>query len=202
MNTQRVGLMAMRRDPQVGSRKLTSTDDKPRPLARTFTLREHSQEADNQYITPINSPVSTEKLSHSDADRLLAEQRLKRPVSPHLQIYDYRQTWLSGSVWQRITGSLLTGGLYVFGAAYLVAPLTGWHLETTSMAAAVAAWPAFAKGGLKFLIAWPFTQHAIAGVRHLVWDFALGFNKPTIAKTTNVLWVTGILSAAGLAAFL
>ncbi|TLS31114.1 hypothetical protein PpBr36_03242 [Pyricularia pennisetigena] len=184
MNTQRVGLMAMRRAAL--RNPVSFAQQIPRLALASSQAR----------------PVSTEKLSHSDADRLLAEQRLKRPVSPHLEIYDYRQTWLSGSIWQRITGGILTGGLYVFGAAYLVAPLTGWHLETTSMAAAVAAWPAFAKGGLKFLIAWPFTQHAIAGVRHLVWDFALGFDKPTIAKTTNVLWFTGILSAAALAAFL
>jgi succinate dehydrogenase (ubiquinone) cytochrome b560 subunit len=64
--------------------------------------------------------------------------------------------------------------VYVFGAAYLVSPLFGWHLDVVSMAAAFGALPVIAKVGIKTFIAAPFTFHCINGVRHLVWDTGAG----------------------------
>lgn len=65
---------------------------------------------------------------------------------------------------------MLSGGLYIFGFAYLIAPLFGWHLESAALAAAFGAWPAPAKVALKFVVAMPFTFHCLNGVRHLIWD--------------------------------
>lgn len=123
-----------------------------------------------RYVSRLASshpPVAT--VSQDEAYKLLAEQRTHRPVSPHLGIYKPQVTWIPSAM-NRITGSILSGGLYVFGAAYLVAPVMGWHLESASMAAAVAAWPVAAKVLTKFLIAWPFTFHSLNGFRHLAWD--------------------------------
>ncbi|KAF2095941.1 succinate dehydrogenase cytochrome b560 subunit [Rhizodiscina lignyota] len=124
--------------------------------------------------------VTTQNVSQ-DTD-ILAKQRLHRPVAPHLGIYRPQITWIP-SMFNRITGLMLSGPLYLFSMAYLVAPLMGWHLESQSIAAAFGALPVIAKVGVKGLIAWPFTFHSLNGVRHLMWDFALGFKNKTVAQT-------------------
>lgn len=150
----------------------------------------------------LHRPVTTSKVTESDAQSLLAAQRKQRPVSPHLGIYDYSQTWFVGSVWTRITGGAFSGGLYVFATAYLVAPLLGWHLESASLAAAFGALPIAAKGGLKFLLAWPFAFHSINGIRHLVWDTGVGFAKGGLISTGWALWGASLATALGLAFWL
>ena len=120
-------------------------------------------------------------------------------MSPHLEIYDKQQTFFIGSIWQRITGAGFAGLLYTYSAAYLAAPLLGWHLESASMAAAVAAWPLAVKGGLKFLIAWPFAFHGLNGVRHLVQDLAIGYTKTEIKKVGWAVWGSSVVLGLGLA---
>jgi len=83
----------------------------------------------------------------------------------------------------RITGVILSGGLYIFGAAYLVSPLFGWHLESASIAAAFGAWPVAAKVATKFAIAMPFTFHSFNGLRHLAWDMGKAFSNKTVIRT-------------------
>jgi succinate dehydrogenase (ubiquinone) cytochrome b560 subunit len=146
-----------------------------------------------------NRPVTTSKLTESDAQSLLAAQRRQRPVSPHLQVYDYAQTYFGSSIWTRITGSIFSGGLYVFATAYLAAPLLGWHLESAALAEAFGALPAAVKGGLKFLVAWPFSFHCINGIRHLIWDTATGFDKAGINTIGNIVFGAAITMALGLA---
>ena len=119
-------------------------------------------------------------------------------MSPHLTIYDKKQTWFSGSIWQRFTGGAMSGALYLYATAYLVAPLAGWHLESQSLVAAFAALPVAAKLGAKFVLAFPFTYHFFNGVRHIVFDFALGYQKKNIIKTGYFIWGASILSAVGL----
>lgn len=100
---------------------------------------------------------------------MLAEQRLRRPVAPHLSIYRPQITWYASAL-HRITGSAVSGALYTFAAAYLVAPVFGWHLESVSIAAAFGALPFAAKFFVKLGVALPFAFHSINGVRHLIWD--------------------------------
>ncbi|KAK0652598.1 hypothetical protein B0T16DRAFT_454953 [Cercophora newfieldiana] len=149
-------------------------------------------------------PVATERLTPADANSILAKQRLNRPVSPHLEIYDKSQTFFGGSIWQRFTGAGFSGAMYVFGASYLAAPLLGWHLESASLAAAMGALPFAAKGAIKFLLAWPFTFHAVNGVRHLVFDFAVNsaFKRRTIIQSGWYIWGASIVGGLYLAFFL
>lgn len=124
-----------------------------------------------------------------DAQSLLAQQRLRRPVSPHLEIYDKKQTYLGSSIFQRFTGMIFTGSLYAYSIGYLVAPLAGWHLESASVAAAFAGLPLLVKGGVKMGLAWPFVYHAFNGVKHLVQDStAKGFRKAAIKRTEYIVW--------------
>ena len=69
-----------------------------------------------------------------------------------------------------MTGSILSGSFYLFGAAYLIAPYVGWHLESAAMAAAFASWPIAVQFITKMTLALPFTFHSFNGLRHLVWD--------------------------------
>ena len=118
----------------------------------------------------------------TDPSRNLAQQRLNRPVAPHLSIYQPQITWI-GSATNRITGIAVAGGLYLFSTAYLVSPLFGWHLESASIAAAFGALPLLVKAGLKTIVALPFTYHSLNGVRHLVWDIGFGFTNQQVIKT-------------------
>ncbi len=140
---------------------------------------------------------ATEKLSQPDSEALLASQRTKRPVAPHITAYDPMHIWLGTSIWQRFTGIGFAGLLYAYAGAYLVAPLAGWHLESATAVAAVAAWPLAAKGALKFVLAWPFVFHGINGTRHLINDLGLGYTKKEIKASGLAIWGTSL--AAGLA---
>jgi succinate dehydrogenase (ubiquinone) cytochrome b560 subunit len=122
--------------------------------------------ATGRYIQmrPTSSSTNT-----SDPTKILAQQRLNRPVSPHLSIYRPQITWYGSSI-HRITGVAASGSLYLFAMAYLVAPLMGWHLESASIAAAFGSLPFAAKFATKLGLALPFTYHSMNGVRHLIWD--------------------------------
>jgi len=126
--------------------------------------------------------AATEHASQSEAAEILAKQRIHRPVSPHLAIYRPQITWIASSL-NRITGITLSGSLYLFGIAYLIAPYTGWHMETQSMVAAVAAWPMAVKAGLKAFFAFPFFFHSFNGVRHLAWDMGVGMKNQQVIRT-------------------
>ncbi|KAK5938077.1 cytochrome b subunit of succinate dehydrogenase, Sdh3p [Knufia obscura] len=141
--------------------------------------------------------ASTVSASQNEAHSILAEQRKHRPVSPHLGIYKYQITWL-GSITNRITGMILSGGLYVFGLAYLAAPAFGWHLESASLAAAFAAWPIVAKVLAKFVFAWPFTYHSINGIRHLVWDMGSTLTNKEVIYTGWAVVGISVVTALGL----
>ncbi|KAK8229277.1 mitochondrial succinate dehydrogenase cytochrome b560 subunit C [Phyllosticta capitalensis] len=145
-------------------------------------------------------PVATSTMSEPEGRKILEKQRLNRPVSPHLQIYRPQITWV-GSGLNRITGVALSGGLYLYVAAYVVAPLTGWHLESQSVAAAVAAWPVLAKLALKTTIAMPFTYHSFNGVRHLMWDVGMGFKNKQVIQTGWTCVALSVASAVGLACY-
>ncbi|RDW88332.1 SdhC [Coleophoma cylindrospora] len=127
-------------------------------------------------------PVATQKMTPTDSYEILVAQRKLRPIAPHLTIYRPQVTWYLSAL-NRITGSVLSGGMYIFGSAYLISPLLGWHLDSASMAAAFASWGIVAKVLTKFTIAMPFTFHCINGLRHLTWDTGKTFSNKTVIQT-------------------
>ncbi|KAF2272628.1 mitochondrial succinate dehydrogenase cytochrome b560 subunit C [Westerdykella ornata] len=137
--------------------------------------------------------AATQHVEESEGQEILRKQRLQRPVSPHLSIYRPQITWY-GSALNRVTGIMLSGSLYLFGIAYLAAPAMGWHLETPSMVAAVAAWPVFAKVGAKVALAFPFFYHSLNGLRHLSWDLGLGFKNTTVMRTGWAVVATSVVA--------
>ncbi|PVH97336.1 succinate dehydrogenase subunit C [Periconia macrospinosa] len=126
--------------------------------------------------------ANSQSTSASSAEEILVKQRVNRPVSPHLAIYRPQITWY-GSMFNRLTGIILSGGLYLFGFAYLAAPTLGWHLESQSLIAAVAGWSTWAKASAKFGLSMPFFYHSLNGVRHLVWDTGKALSNKAVMQS-------------------
>lgn len=139
-------------------------------------------------------------MTPADSYEILVAQRKNRPNSPHLTIYRPQITWYA-SITHRITGSVLSGAFYIFGSAYLVSPLLGWHLDSASLVAAFGAWPVAAKVAAKFAFALPFTFHSFNGIRHLVWDMGKEFSNKSVIRTGFTVVGVSVVSALGLALF-
>ncbi|KAJ5796927.1 uncharacterized protein N7518_005467 [Penicillium psychrosexuale] len=133
-----------------------------------------------------------------DPNQILIQQRLRRPVAPHLSIYRPQIGWIGSSL-HRITGVALSGTLYLWATAYLASPALGWHIESASMVAAMGALPFAAKVALKTTLALPFTYHCMNGIRHLMWDLGRGLTNPVIIKTGWTVIGLSVASAVGLA---
>ncbi|CAM1507864.1 Fc.00g047120.m01.CDS01 [Cosmosporella sp. VM-42] len=185
MIAQRVGVAALRRGAAKPNVFFTQTLPKVALTAGMST-------------TPAR-PSSMAKLSQEDGQKILVNQRLNRPVSPHLGIYKLEQTWFGTSAWNRITGCTLSAALYGYMAVYLVAPLAGLHLESASVAATFGSLPFIVKGGLKFTLGFPFAYHVLAGFKHLAYDLGKGFAKSTILKADFYLWSASIVGGLILA---
>ena len=75
--------------------------------------------------------------------------------------------------------------LYGFSIAYLIAPGT---FDSTHVIEAVQTLPESVKYAGKFILAAPFSYHAINGLRHLAWDLnkcACDFNGRHLATSTS-----------------
>lgn len=134
----------------------------------------------------------------TEAKDILAQQRLRRPVSPHLGIYKPQVTWYLSAL-HRVTGCVLSGGFYIFGSLYLVAPYIGLQMSSATMAAGFAAWPLALKLFTKTLVALPFTFHCMNGVRHLIWDTATMITNKKVQQTGWAVVGLSVTSALALA---
>jgi succinate dehydrogenase / fumarate reductase cytochrome b subunit len=122
---------------------------------------------------------------------------VRRPLSPHLQVYRPQITTVL-SILHRFTGIALS-----VGALVMV-----WWL----VAAAVSEdYFAFVQWFLDSVIGWlllfgwtvALAYHFFSGIRHLVWDAGFGFDKPGYATSgwavviatalaTVLLWIVGL----------
>ncbi|KAK5129080.1 hypothetical protein LTR08_003924 [Meristemomyces frigidus] len=141
----------------------------------------------------------TKSVSGAEAsNQILNKQRLHRPVAPHLAIYRPQITWYL-SILNRITGVMLSGGFYLFGVSYLLAPYFGWHLSTEVLVAAFAKWPAILQVLTKFVVSMPFTFHSFNGLRHLTWDMASMLTNKQVNQTGWAVVGLSVVSAIALA---
>ena len=106
---------------------------------------------------------------------------IERPLSPHLQIYRLTLTMLM-SIAHRATGILLYFGTILL-AMWLISVATGPayfafvnNLFSTYL------------GRLLLLgYTWALLHHMLGGIRHLIWDTGVGFER----KTVEILaWTT------------
>lgn len=116
---------------------------------------------------------------------------VRRPLSPHLQVYNMLELTSALSISGRITG-------VIWGAGALF--MVWWLMAVAAGPAAFdrVAWFASSFLGLVFLFgvtaaAW---FHTFNGIRHLGWDSGHGFDLPTTYRTGR--WVLIATAAATL----
>ena len=119
------------------------------------------------------------------------KQPISRPLSPHLQIYRLPLTAII-SITHRATGVAITVGMI-----YLVV----WLMGIAQGAPAFQETQAFLDSGFGrlLLFLWTFALffHFVHGVRHLVWDVGLSFDRDDMDRFA----VIELGSAAGLTLF-
>jgi succinate dehydrogenase / fumarate reductase cytochrome b subunit len=109
---------------------------------------------------------------------------VRRPLSPHLQVYDMMQITSGISIGNRITGVAWTVCM-VFLVWWLVAAAAGPRAFDT------ATWFFGSPIGLLMLfgmsaVAW---FHTLGGVRHLMWDAGYGYDLPTTYRTGRAMLI-------------
>ena len=116
----------------------------------------------------------------------------KRPLSPHLQVYNPQITSVM-SILHRITGVVLA-----LGSLGLL-----WVLISLSMGPeAFSAAQACIGGVFGRLAAFAFSlclmYHLFNGVRHLFWDIGKGYDLATVARSGLLVLALTVLSTTGL----
>jgi succinate dehydrogenase / fumarate reductase cytochrome b subunit len=98
--------------------------------------------------------------------------KARRPLSPHLSVYRWPLT-MAMSIAHRVTG----GALY-FGTILLVAWLVALASGPDVFGAVNRVYGSWF--GLIVLVgySWALIHHLLGGLRHFVWDFGQGLDKP------------------------
>ena len=110
-----------------------------------------------------------------------------RPLSPHLDIYQYQITW-TVSIMHRITGVAMTLGLILI-VAWLVA--AAFSPELFSLIDGVLrSWIGMI---IIFGSLWAFWFHFLNGIRHLFWDLGYGFYLSTVWRSGWVVVLGSII---------
>lgn len=116
--------------------------------------------------------------------------RVKRPLSPHLQVYDMLQMTSGLSITNRAAGVAWTIGM-VFLVWWLAAAAAGPEAFANAQWFFSSFLGILVLGGLT-AVAW---FHTFAGIRHLYWDAGYGFDLPTMQKTGRLtLIATGVMT--------
>jgi len=115
---------------------------------------------------------------------------VRRPLSPHLQIYRWPIT-MATSILHRVTGCAVAVGTLL---------LTWWLVAaaTSDQAFDTVQWFIGSPVGLFCLFGWTVTlmYHFFNGIRHLAWDVGLGFEKQEyVLSSWSVIIATVICSA-------
>ena len=109
---------------------------------------------------------------------------VKRPLSPHLQVYDMMQLTSALSIAGRITGAAWAVGLVV---------LVWWLVAAASGPPAFAQVQWFMSSWLGLLGLFGMTAaawyHTLNGVRHLFWDAGYGYDIPTTYRSGRLVLV-------------
>jgi succinate dehydrogenase (ubiquinone) cytochrome b560 subunit len=106
----------------------------------------------------------------------------QRPISPHVQIYDFPVPALS-SITNRVTGAALTVGLYSMGYVALAG-----SCDIPSYVQAFQSSAPFLVPVAKAAVGFPLIYHTGAGIRHLYWDYtAKDLDLLAVEKSSKLL---------------
>ena len=98
----------------------------------------------------------------------------------------------------RNSAILITVPVYIFGAAYLVSPLFGWHLDTTSLVQWFGAMSPATRLAIKAVFGFPFCFHIVHGLRHLIWDTGMMLTNRQVAVSGWLGLGISVLGTVGL----
>jgi succinate dehydrogenase / fumarate reductase cytochrome b subunit len=117
--------------------------------------------------------------------------QVRRPLSPHLQVYDMMQMTSALSISHRITGTIWAVGTVV---------MVWWLVAAASGPAAFDRVQWFLGSFVGILLLMGITAaawfHTLAGVRHLFWDAGYGYDIPTTYKSGRMVLIgTAVLTA-------
>ena len=130
------------------------------------------------------------------ADSRPVNSAVKRPLSPHLQIYRPMLTMMM-SIMHRITGVAL-----FFGSILFVWWLSAAAHSDSYFNLVQAIFYSWIGCLVLFGFTWALIQHMLGGLRHFLWDVGKGFELPTVENLarlnligsivlTILLWVIG-----------
>ena len=109
---------------------------------------------------------------------------IRRPLSPHLQVYDMMQLTSALSISSRITGVAWGLGLVL---------LVWWLVAAASGPSAFAGAQWFLSSWLGLLGLFAMTgaawYHTLNGVRHLAWDAGYGYDIPSTYRSGRIVLV-------------
>jgi succinate dehydrogenase / fumarate reductase cytochrome b subunit len=109
---------------------------------------------------------------------------IRRPLSPHLQVYDMLQLTSALSIAGRITGAAWAVGLVL---------LVWWLVAAASGPSAFAQVQWFLSSWIGLLGLFGMTAaawyHTLNGVRHLFWDAGYGYDIPTTYRSGKLVLV-------------
>jgi succinate dehydrogenase / fumarate reductase cytochrome b subunit len=124
---------------------------------------------------------------------------VRRPLSPHLQVYRPQITSVL-SITHRATGVVLSIGTLL---------LVWWLTAAASSDNAYAAVSAFMRSPIGYLLLFGWTlalwYHFCAGLRHLAWDARIGLELPQVHRSgqaaviaacalTVLTWIIGLIA--------
>ncbi|XP_013192635.2 succinate dehydrogenase cytochrome b560 subunit, mitochondrial [Amyelois transitella] len=162
-------------------------------LSRFPTILGTAQYAQAAGVPKITyKPYAPPNEEHHD----IRNERLKRPMSPHLTIYAPQLTSML-SITHRAAGMILSGYAGVLGIGALVLPndisyyitiIEGLNLSPATLFLA------------KAMIAAPFAYHFANGCRHLYWDTAKGLTIKEVYTTGYAMLAASLVITVFLAA--
>lgn len=111
-----------------------------------------------------------------------------RPLSPHLSVYRMTRYSLATSIFNRITGCILSVGLLVL-VYWLMAVAGGTRSYERAHEILSSGFFKLVYAGL--LIA--FCYHLVAGIRHLVWDTGRGLERAQSKRSAGIVVAVSIV---------
>ena len=116
-----------------------------------------------------------------------ADLKANRPLSPHLQIYRWQMT-MTMSIVHRLTGMALYFGTFLL-AVWLIAAAAGLH-QFEFVNGIAGSWLGLI---VLFGYTWALLHHMLGGLRHFVWDFGYGLDKPARDRLATANLVLSII---------
>lgn len=133
-------------------------------------------------------------LASSSPLKTKANATAKRPISPHITIYQPQLTWLM-SIGHRVSGAGLACAIYAWAITASIAPSNLTSTAVSFLAQTVPE-PLFIAG--KVVLAFPFSYHLWNGLRHLAWDAGFALTLRGVYATGWAVNGATLLSTAAL----